>query len=76
MDMFERKALAWCLNRLAEIIDSDEGFESIGNVLNEVADENKMPDDVRNGFKVMFDELIATAKESYLEYLEKSDDEG
>lgn len=76
MDMFERKAVAWFLNRLAETIDSDDGFEFIGNVFNEVADEHEMPDDVRDDFKVMFDEIIEAAKEMYLEYLEKSSDEG
>ena len=76
MDMFERKAVAWLLNGFAEIIDSDDGFEFISNVLKEVADDHEIPDDVRDDFKVMFDELVETAKESYLEYLEKIKDEG
>ena len=76
MDTFERKAVAWFLNGFAEIIESDDGPEFIGNILKEVADDHDVPDDVRDDFKVMFDELVETAKESYLEYLEKTDDEG
>ena len=73
MDMFERKALAWFLNRFAEIIESDEDFELMGNTLKNFADEHKIPNDARDDFKSLLNVLIKKSKETYTEYLGKSD---